>query len=368
MAGPYGTLVILIRDFRANAELNPGLYFGLVVGNTCIRFNQIRDVLEFPIEGNESDFPIDLFLIQRRPRSKSSVTGRRRDLVDRCIVYYRKLPAMKSDGLCFEWKSVELKLAKASMTFLVDIELYPAAPELPPRDNGMGSGCISEQVNIDSKRKVNEVERSATSSFLKEVTDATTSNKVSRASKKTGSRKRDKIKALIPGTSKGRASNPASLKNTDANVIYYDLSTQNAGSCCSDYRHGESQPISFRMVLGDARLYELTDKKAETAEDEALPLELSPMEFFSDIGNRIKHDQGMNFSHVFSSHNRLVTSYLGRGKWGEPLLSDSLLNWYLQPSVKPLTGPPLPPKCPRGMLWEEYYLLNRGLYSKTVLR
>lgn len=362
MARQYGVLVILIRDFRANAELNPALYFGLVVGNQCVRFNQIRDGLQFVVEGNESEFPIELFLMQRRPRLKNSVIGRRRDLVDRCTVYCKKLSATKSDGLSFEWKSVELKLTKASMTFLVDIELYPAVPELPPK----GNEVESEQVDVEPKRKLNQVGNLATTSSSKEETYAATNSKVSRASKTTIFRKRDKIKATLAGTLKGHGSSTASLKNAD--VIYYDLSSQNGGSCNGDYEHGKPHLISHRILRNDVKLYELTGKKAATAEDDILPLDLAPREFFSDIGNRIKHDQGMNFTHVFSSHNRLVTSYLGSGKWGEPLLPDSLLNWYLQPSVKPLKSPPLPPKCPRGMLWEEYYLLHRGLYTKTVLR
>ncbi|QLQ79639.1 hypothetical protein HG537_0C02860 [Torulaspora globosa] len=355
MEGQYGTLVILIRDFRANVELNSGLYFGLLVGNKCIRFNQIGDELEFPIEGNESELAIELFVIQRRPRSKSSVIGRRRDLVDRCTVYCKKLSATKSDGLCFEWKSVELNLVKASMAFLVDIEFYPAVPELPPRD----SRVRTKRVNVDPKRKA---ESSVTSSSLMEVAYA--GSKASRASKKTGSGKRNKIKALLAGTSKGHSSNPTSLKNVNADIIYYDLST-NAKNCDGDYKHGESHQIRHHIALDDAKFYELTGSPTD---DETLPLEISPSEFFSDIGNRIKHDQGMDFSQLFSSHNRLVTSYLGRGKWGEPLLSDSLRTWYLQPTVKPLASPPLPPKCPQGMLWEEYYLLNRGLYTKNVLR
>lgn len=380
MIGQNGTLVILVRDFLAASELNPGVYFGFKVGNNCIRFNQLRDDLIFPVKRDESELPIEVFVMQRRPRLKNSIIGRRRDLLDHCKVHYTKQPVVKSDERCVEWKLVELKLTSAHMTFLVDIEFYPAVPQLPSKHNRMRTRSEpKEEISApEPKRDLSQPEakaqlqrhRSQPEARVqppKEQADGRANDKTTGTDKKPGSRrKRDKIKALIVGGPKDKASSRPSSKSADANVIYYDLSTPKVGTASDGYKHGESQPAALPIPLSSSETLVLSEKKPEIIEDEVLSLDISPKDFFSDVGNRVKHDQGMNFTSMFSSQNTSLTGYLGKGKWCEPQAVDNLL--YLQPGVKPLPGPPLPPKCPQGMLWEEYYLLNHELYSKTVLR
>lgn len=372
MVEQHGTLVVLVRDFRTEVDLNLGQYFALKVGDNCIRFNQVQGELMFPIDVGESSLPIELILFQRRPQLKNSVEGRRRDLVDRCEVFYNRFPVSKSEDSYLEWRSIHLRLRKSKMTFVIDVEFYPAVPFLPSKDDETtSSSCDSEQtvpeLELEEDRAQGKKLPSVPPKDQANGEDKNRSN--GHEGKKLLKRKRDKFKALLIGSSRERVKERTSSSVVNSNTIYYDLqSSQKVDSGCASYRHGESSLAQPQTSLRTKEISNLFDKDLEAHGDEVLPLDVSPREFFNDVGNRVKHNQGMNFTNVFSSHNVRLTNYIGKGRWGEPVLSQSLLNWYLQPGVNPVPGPPLPPKCPRGMLWEEFYLLNHELYSQTVLR
>lgn len=353
MIAQNGTLVILFKDFRSAASLKPGVYFGMKAGLNCIRFNQVSGEFVFPIGGDGTDANLEMFVFERRPRLKNSRLGRRRDLIDRCTDCYYKRPISKSSENCIEWKSVELKLTKAQIVFVVDIEFYPNVPVLPLKDGSNAHSTIQE----DEPNDIHPDQDIRKPSLRKSDETPKVSVKL---------RKRDKIKYAI---SSFRKENRKDLK-VDADMVYYDLdSLSNPTSAPEMYQHGNL--LSYED-LASAEADEFHDfmklVRSESAEDEVLPVDVSPYTFFNEAANRLKYSERLNFMNAFSSGNIKLTSYLGGGNWSKSLLSRAVFDWYLQPGINSLSGPPVPPKCPKGMLWEEYYLLNHELYTKDVLR
>lgn len=366
MASQNGMLIILIRNFRSAVALNPGLYFAIKVGLNCIRFSQVSGELVFPIEKHEKDAFIELFVFQRRPRLQNMSMGRRRDLIDRCEERYYQRPAFRSSEVCIEWRSIELKLSQAKVSFLIDIEFYPKVPVVPTKDSYPKLNDAQEEVEHESIQAVQKA-------------DQPIPNDLNTTTKESGKlRKLDKIRSAIttfrkqrplqtPGKQQGKQEREH-LMQADDNTVFYDLNSMpHNASPCDKYQHGDliklaashkiDKPKDFNELIRD-----------ESSGYDSLPIDVSPRTFFNDAGNRLVHSERLNFMHPISSENVKLTSYLGGGKWDQPSLSRAALNWYLQPAVKSLPGPVLQPKCPKGMLWEEYYLTSRELYIKDVLK
>lgn len=362
-----GTLVVLIRDFQSNFILRPGVYFAIKVGLNCVRFNQIHGEITLDVGGQGTDPTLEMFVFERRPRLKNSTVGRRRDLLDRGRERYYKRPVSQSGEFRVEWKSIEVKLPRTRMTFIMDIEFYPRVPILPHKN--VSNMDISSQKDRQDQRVKSEERDGKQRTTLNDVKGQTVCEN-QRHRKETPRetdkvRKRDRIKSALAGFKKENKE-----QMNDGNTIYYDLSERPhpLGSRYT-YQHGDSLSLQKLEVPSNVMENDIGELvRPEGSEQDTLPVDVTPQAFFNDASNRLKFSERLNFLNAFSSDNTRLTSYLGNGKWSTPLLSDAGLTWYLQPGVEALPNPALPPKCPKGMLWEEYYLLNQELYTRDVLR
>lgn len=341
--------MILVSNFKTFESTHPGVYFIIKVGEKCVRFSTLKKEVAFQIERKDAHVPIEMFMFQRRIRSSNSCIGRRRDLLDHVEESYFTRQFSTFNDSCVEWKSIELKFPNQPVSFTVDVEFYPRVPILPFK----GDRC-----NI---------------TFSKSEETKPTTNLVTSARPHAKIRKRDRMISGINQLSIRLNSNKSSAASS-GDTIYYDIGTvRNGNTLLNDYEHGNGRtkpllPEDFSAPINSNEVYDMIKTNQHKVTNETLQLDISPHQFFMDFENRLEHNQGMNFVNMFATNNIRLTGYLGRGKWSTPMCSEPLMNWYLQSRVESLPPPPLPPKCPQDMLWEECYLIDKDLYISNVLR
>lgn len=345
-----GILVILVNKFKTFASTHPGIYYIVKVGKECLRFNTLMGELAFQVEQKEGYLPIEIFMFQRRTRLSNSCIGRRRDLLDHVEEsYFYRQPSKFNDSRV-EWKSIEVNFPNQPVYFSIDVEFYPRVPILPLKDGKCN-------VRIEKSDKIEPP-----------------NNFVNPSKPHAKIRKRDRMISTINQLNidalKGNKSRAASFEDT----IYHDIKkVHNGDTLLNNYEHGDgsTKPFFHEDVSGPIKsteVYHMIKMNQHKVTNEILQLDISPQQFFMDIENRLEHNQGMNFVNMFPTNNIRLTGYLGRGKWGTTMCSETMMNWYLQSGVDSLPPPPLPPKCPQRMLWEECYLIEKDLYISNVLR
>lgn len=366
MKKQQSTLVLLIKECRALKILHPGVYFVIKVGKKCIRFNNDNNELVFQLDEKGTLASLEMFMFQRRKNS-GLPAGRRRDLLDSTCAHLLKSACSKRTETCIEWKSYVVEFAAQSLSFVIDIEFYPYFPLLPLKNEQKSSqarNMVAGKPPTGAKKQLPLQQAS-----LQKIPEPT--NKEDH--RKTRKRDRFRLRSLhnlTKGLATVDANRTEDETKNNSNIIFYDLKNlKNSTGLPSDYQHGSS-PSQTDLVrpMDGKELYTFVKKNQhKPATDEKLILDISPQAYFNSPENRMKYNQRLNFVSMFSSNNIKLTGYLGSGKWDKLELSDTFINWYLKPEVRPLNSPQLPPKCPVGMLWEEYYLINKDIYIHDVL-
>lgn len=352
-----GTLVILIKDFFSKTGLHPGTYFLLKLGDHSLRFNRVKGELVYKINKEDCEKPLQMYMFRREGKPSDFTKGRRRKLIDQSSVKLFEQLESSRDETRIDWKGVRFCFTTVPIGFTMDIEFYPSGPVLPPKRNQ-----FEQPKEVPSSLPVQHAERKPLPVVPK------TEEKSSKKSKRAH---------FFP--IHRHMSRKKSVKEKEDDIIYYrseDVVKYQQGEAepkpCQEpaYQHGDiGGEISTIPGKEPEDLYKfIKQNQYRPGLNDVLPVHTTPREFFKSPENRLKYDQDVGFHNFFPSNNVRLTGYLGRGKWHQNQVSCAFLSLYMMPTTNPLPAPPLPPKCPKNMLWEEYYLINKDQYIKDVLR
>ncbi|CDO92021.1 unnamed protein product [Kluyveromyces dobzhanskii CBS 2104] len=354
-----GQLVILPSKLAIGSKLDAGSYFMLKLGQNAIRFNSTRGSLEFTVSASDWDNDLEFILFKRRPRSKNDLRGcRRRDVLDRYSININTTKPKELNQYYVGWKQVELNSSVKHVQFIVDIEFFPSSGPIIPLKSLHSSHKEDsvKEVTVKNKPELQKQKRLPISNEKKGDSNQNPEPNV-------------KFFPRFRRHSRHLKKHSPEASNEDIsfdNVIEYD-GKENVVTA-GNYRHGFK--IYEESVSDTSDVYSFIDKNKEKIRNydhDTLVINETPKDILKDELVRFRLGDKLMFMHSFPTANVKLTGYLGNGRWSIPETSATRRQIYLlqQPSLPP---PRLPPKCPKGMMWEEYYLLNKGKYIDEVIR
>ncbi|QLG74187.1 hypothetical protein HG535_0G00710 [Zygotorulaspora mrakii] len=360
-----GTLVILLKDYKCPAIPPTNVYFVLKFGKRCVRFNGHSGEMVLELDYSDLESPLEVFMFQRRNGKGISTATRRRQLVDKTSSFIFEFPYTTKTETLTEWQSFEVEFFNYQILLLFDIEFYPRSPMLPAKEGNQ------EADGLTFEKKPNNMSTSSDQNGPPQR-KAQRNTPDSEKFKQNRSKKRNHFRIPLISNLVRDSSTRRTKENSDYDgTIFYDLDVQSGVKASfNGYKHGSSinsQSLLSPMSSGELYKY-IKVNQQKPVKDDQLTMDVSPQDYFKYTGNRLAHDQNLNFVNMFSSDNVRLTGYLGAGRWDKKVISEVFINWYLRCDTKPINSPQLPPKCPLGMLWEEYYLINREGYIHDVLR
>lgn len=388
-----GTLIFEIKNFNRHSGSENGYYFIVRSDNDCLRFSEEEKELILSLNKSENDdknvLSLQLYVFQRFPPKNKSDTikyqGRRRRLIDYTELSLNDIPVSTFRESYIDWENVVIKFDKIGISCRFDVEYYPSTPIVPDRDRDNPYFLVvKKQIKPPTlqRRKATEQQQQLKSS---------TRSKQIRMIQNTKSRKFNKFKQfseMISHVTKPKLTHRVENSGTDTDIwINLDEKTNQGEAEINmdilDYKHGSNSIVLFDLerddlTMDESVIYNAVSKKEKYYEenerhnldtriekDEILSLENIPSIFFGNMGNKLNYNEQLDFTSIFTPMNVKVTGYIGNGKWENTELYESLMNWYLQRHIKSLDGPKLPPKyCPRNILWEEYYLMEKDVFQK----
>ncbi|CCF60296.1 hypothetical protein KAFR_0J02320 [Kazachstania africana CBS 2517] len=309
-----GTLLISVKNVRGIENLKPGQYVVLKIGDeVCLRFtgvsagDEFSVAIDFNYHGtmNLDGTILELFLFER---SKFLQSGRRsRHLLESCCYNLDENLIDASDDYSETWKDVILEFnSQIHLKYQVDLKFSSITPFLPLKPkNKRILKYKTQQLNGGRNSDV----------FVENIS----------------TKKHFKFHSIRERLFHRGAQDVHEDPSDDA--IIYDLDEMPNVTCDPDYYVEE-----YKHGITDIG-------------------EQQPTVVIKEEDTRLLREQ-----RYFPTNNINMTGYIGKGKWlkDSKTLSESMENWYLQPHIMSVLGPKLPPKrCPRDMLWEEYYLISK---------
>lgn len=319
------------------------------LGDHAIRFNSLKGPFEFDMDSMDWSNELQLIMFGRRPRQKYDTVGsRRRDLIDRNGIMLNQLKPATTNQYCISWRDVRINLTAKDVSIVMEIEFYPTKGPVKPLK-------LSEA----SKSLVTPDPTYENSASLKEVEISKPRNDYHKPEFKFFPRFR-------------RSSKHAKRLEILDGDIFYDNAIKYNGNklliASEQYIHGEISTGTFTIDDSDD-VYDFIKKNKSKSryDDETLVINNTPKSIMKEDYIRLQLGEKLTFMHSFPSSNVKMTGYLGNGKWCKPQTNEIRRQIYLlsQPSIPP---PKLPPKCPKGLLWEEHYLLDKETYIKEIMR
>ncbi|SCW03514.1 LAFE_0G12156g1_1 [Lachancea fermentati] len=348
-----GNLVLLIRSIRNEDKLRLNQYFVLMQGKRALRFDISDGELAMKVDQEDCKCPTEIYVFQRNGIARGQ-NARRRQLVDSYTSNVLETKATTNQSTILEWKGIQFNFLALDVSIIVDIEFYLSKPIPPPKQKRLRERPLPPVLpkpQVTSNPYQNKSQEQAKKA--KDNSEATTADK-----------SHSRVHFFPRHWRKSKKTRPK-----EQNVIFYGendliLYQKNISSSSSEspssYEHGEITLHDEESQSSEQtpEVYKFIKKNQyKPAFDEILDLNVTPRDYFSRIEQSEPKRVTPNVLHRFPPGNVRITGYIGCGKWSKGKLSMEALNWYLRPSVNPLPSPPLPPKCPVHMLWEEFYLI-----------
>lgn len=355
-----GYLVIIIRDHSKLCRLQPGTYFVIKLGNRVLRCDLSSNELVMNITKDEYDQRVNFIVFQRIKRKLNDPVGsRKRKLLDQVESDILNSNALIATNTRLEWRNKEIYFNTINIRLIVDFEFYSKFPIIPSKNMNLN---VYSHLNTS---KWNNLKKTSSNNLRYTKTFDNTFNLDT------------KVKKIYSHGDNENMNKHKKASVIDSETIIFDnnntliYKTDNLMKpCFRGYQHGYSDDQSREFEKAqylESELYKfikLNQYKKDYSD--VLPIEMTPAIFFQNELNKFKFNQHIRFN-VFTAENIKLTGYIGHGEWIRPDLSDNLLHLYIISDIT-FSGPPLPPKCPINMLWEEYYLINKNRYAKDVTR
>ncbi|CAB4252296.1 similar to Torulaspora delbrueckii TDEL_0B04870 hypothetical protein [Maudiozyma barnettii] len=372
-----GIVIFNINTFGKWCTPSNGYYFIVGIGKNFQRFDssikQVLLELEFQPFKDFNNTSIDIYLFKRNLRSikknkKNAYQGRTRSFIDNHTIRLRDVKASTIRETYVDWDNLNIVFPRSKLFFQISVEYYPSTPIVPIKaDNALDLYWNKEHVS--NKEHKDAVTKPLIIQNCKEKQkDFIITYSHTGKFKKIG----NLFKTLFKGQECDNNGIPQFYEDTylDIDNPNINMESQSVFSTALNQNtsnHSFCTEIDFPL---DDKKYDdyqfnyeipsITNEKDCKQKGDILPLGTAVPIFLNYLSNRVLYNEHINWTTIFEPMNVKVTGYLGNGKWTNSELSESLLSWYLQPHVKSLVLPRLPPKlCPRNILWEEYYLIDK---------
>lgn len=348
-----GKLIILPSKITVGKQLEVGTYFMLKLGQNAIRFNSIRGNLELNVRAADWDTNMEFIIFRRRPRLKNDLLGcRRRDVLDQDFININKLRPKALREYYVVWKSVELNSLAKDVQFIVDIEFFPSSgPIIPLKSPQSPSEKSSPVIKTKLPKQLPQSPESKPATTPRDQESS------------------PKFFPRLRRHSRHQRRNDLNIDSDDIvydNVIIYD--GKEKAVVAGNYTHGlKSYEAESSDTSGVYSFIEQNKEKIRNYDYDTLVIKETPKDLLNNEYAHLQLGDKLMFIHSFPSANVKLTGYLGNGRWSVPETNETRRQLYVlqQPTLPP---PRVPPKCPKGMLWEEYYLLNKEKYIREVMR
>lgn len=368
MISQNGTLVILPNKLNIGKRLQAGSYFMLKFGNSCVRFDSVKGPLEMKVSSEHWNQQMGFVLFRRRPRLNGDPVGfRRRDIIEQTSLSIKVRKPERIAEYCVTWKNIELDLPVQDIQLIFDLEFYPSDGPIKPLKKNQP---YQLQANELKERRPNIRQKSPEP--VKHQTEPM--NKV-KPSHTILNRFKKGIKNLRHIHSTDRTDYPAD----ESEVVYDNVIEYNKEEpqqvVMGNYVHGMNMPeiVDDSATNVDTMdVYSFIRRNKEISanrlsDDDTLVIGDTPRDLMKNKHARLSLGERVQFAQIFPSRNTRLTGYVGNGKWVIPEGNEFRRQYYMLHG-KALPAPQVPPKCPKGMLWEEYYLLDKDKYTNEVIR
>lgn len=347
MISQDGKLVLILKGHRGKDDFGVGTYFLVRQFKEVLRFDSTEGILEMNVMAEDWNKTLDIAMFKRRGRTKNDLRGtRRRDLIDITSISLTKLEPNEVMNNEVRWTNLEANLLVAGITIYLDIEFYALSAPLKP-------WRVKTQVN-QQLASYGHHGKKITKEIQQTTRDLKDKSKIKRG-----------LQGLLPIWNSKRGIRKVDLTGSDDviydHVIRFGEAKSKGGS--REYIHA-TETVNLPSIDTNS-VYEFIRKNKEMKyDDDTLPIENEPRNILKDATTRLVLGEKLSFS-TFPSTNVRFTGYIGNGKWCKPQVGFFNRAAYIfsRPSLPP---PTLPPKCPKGMLWEEYYILEKDKYIRDI--
>lgn len=359
-------LIFHINNWDKQLTSQDGYYYVIKVNNNCYRFDNNTNEIVLELQSgvsyeNKREMMIQIYLFKRQPRTKLmnekfKYEQRIRSIIDHFQFRLNDIMVTTIRETYADWDNIDVTFPIAKSWLQLAVELYPATPILPGK---LANGSILEEelpyyMNLTVAHDL-VVESKGLS---KNVTDVVKSNV--RKSVKLQQANIMIIGKFVKNIMHKSKHKHESVDSNNTDDLYLDIDnarTSYTDSMQSSVMNDLPQSNSTSLIECDLEIAQ----SIKNYDHDALPLETTAKTFFNNFENRIIYNQHIDWTPIFEPSNVRTTGYIGNGKWVSSQVSNSLMLWYLKEDVMSIKPPKKPPKlCPKGILWEEYYLMNQN--------
>ena len=360
-------LIFHINNWDKYLTSKDGYYYVIKVNSNCYRFDNTTKEIVLELEAglsveNRREMIVQIYLFQRQPRTnpinrKINYEQRTRSIIDHFQFKLNDITVTTIRETYADWDNIDVTLPIAKSWLQLSVEFYPSTPILPDK---LSDGTILEDGELPYYMNLTVAHDLVVKSkgIPRNVTEVVKPN-IQKPVRLPQPNIRNIGKFVKNIMNKSKCKN----QKTDSDAtddLYLDIDNPRT-SYSNSMQSSEMNDLqsSNRTSLAE---YDLNiDQPTKNGDYDTLPLETTAKTFFNNFENRIIYNQRIDWSHIFEPGNVRTTGYIGNGQWVSSQVSNSLMLWYLKEDVKSLKPPKKPPKlCPKGILWEEYYLMNQN--------
>ncbi|KAG0669930.1 hypothetical protein C6P45_003094 [Maudiozyma exigua] len=361
-------LIFNINNWEKYLTSKDGYCCLMNVNNNCCRFDENWKEIVLELESGSSidhrrELLLHIYLFKRQPR-KEPVDGkvvygqRTRSIIDPFQCRLNDVTVTTIRETYTDWNRIDVTFPIVKACVQLSIEFYPASPILPDKltagttvEDGELPYCMNLTVTHDLVVKSQELPRN--------VMEEVTSN-ISQPRRRLQPSIQTIGKFVKNIIHKPKQKHQSVENVTTDDYLYLDI--DNPRASYTDSRQSSDlndfqESVHTSLIEDELDI----DQPMKISNYHILPLDATAKTFFKNFENRIIYNQNIDWTNIFEPSNVRTTGYIGNGKWVSSQVSGALLFWYLQEHVKSIKPPKRPPKfCPKGVLWEEYYLMNQN--------